>query len=43
MISCPEEIAWRVGFIDAQQLRRLAEPLARTGYGRYLLDLIEGR
>lgn len=39
-ISCPEEIAWRSGFIDSQQLVRLAEPLAKNGYGQYLLRLM---
>ena len=39
-IACPEEIAWRQGFIDDQQLERLAAPLARTGYGQYLLRLL---
>ncbi len=42
-IACPEEIAWRMGFIDAEQMRRLAEPLAKSGYGEYLLaQLREG-
>ncbi len=41
-ISCVEEIAYRMGFIDAQQVRRLAEPMAQNGYGRYLLELLEG-
>ena len=42
-IACPEEIAWRMGFIDADQMRRLAEPLAKSGYGEYLLaQLREG-
>jgi glucose-1-phosphate thymidylyltransferase len=36
-IACPEEIAWRKGYISAAQLRRLAEPLAKSGYGEYLL------
>jgi len=39
-IACPEEIAWRMGFIDADQLRRLAEPLKASGYGQYLLDVL---
>jgi glucose-1-phosphate thymidylyltransferase len=40
-IACPEEIAWRMGFIDAEQVRRLAAPLKNNGYGRYLLEIIE--
>ncbi len=40
-IGVPEEVAWRLGFIDDEQLCRLAEPLARSGYGKYLLELIE--
>ncbi len=40
-ISCPEEVAYRKGFIDSQQLVRLAEPLAKSGYGQYLLRIIE--
>jgi glucose-1-phosphate thymidylyltransferase len=39
-IACPEEIAWRNGWIDDAQLARLAEPLAKTAYGRYLLELL---
>jgi glucose-1-phosphate thymidylyltransferase len=42
-IACPEEIAFREGYIDAQQLRRLAEPLKKNGYGQYLLGLLEER
>ena len=37
-ICCPEEIAWRQGFIDDAQLERLAAPLLKSGYGRYLMD-----
>lgn len=40
-ISCPEEIAYRNGFIDSDQLRRLAEPLAKNQYGQYLLSILE--
>ena len=40
--SCPEEIAFRKGWIDAARLARLAEPLAKTEYGRYLRDLADG-
>ena len=40
-IAAPEEIAFRMGYIDAQQLRRLAEPLHNSGYGRYLLSVLE--
>jgi glucose-1-phosphate thymidylyltransferase len=39
-IGCVEEIAWREGFIDATQLAALAEPLRKSGYGDYLLDLL---
>ncbi|HET8898684.1 MAG TPA: glucose-1-phosphate thymidylyltransferase RfbA [Rhodanobacteraceae bacterium] len=38
-VSCPEEIAFQNGWIDAEQLGRLAEPLAKTGYGQYLKEL----
>ena len=40
-IACPEEIAYRQGYIDAARLRALAEPLHSSGYGRYLLRLLE--
>lgn len=40
-ISCIEEIAYKKGFIDATQLRKIAEPLVKSGYGKYLLDLID--
>jgi glucose-1-phosphate thymidylyltransferase len=40
-ISCPEEIAYRMGYIDAEQVRRLAEPLVKTTYGQYLLRLLQ--
>jgi glucose-1-phosphate thymidylyltransferase len=39
-IACPEEIAWRNGWIDAAQVERLAQPLAKNGYGQYLLRLL---
>jgi glucose-1-phosphate thymidylyltransferase len=40
-VACPEEIAYQQGWIDAEQVRRLAQPLAKNGYGRYLLQLVE--
>ncbi len=42
-ISCPEEIAWRMGFIDAGRVRELARPLVPSGYGEYLLHLVGER
>ena len=39
-ISCPEEIAWRNGFIDAAQFEKLAQPLLKNGYGQYMLRLL---
>lgn len=38
-VGCIEEVAYRMGYIDAAQLRRLAEPLMKSGYGKYLLDI----
>ncbi|MFG1172093.1 glucose-1-phosphate thymidylyltransferase RfbA [Erwiniaceae bacterium CAU 1747] len=42
-VSCPEEIAYRKGFIDAEQVKKLAEPLAKNDYGKYLLKMIKGQ
>ena len=42
-IGCPEEVAWRMGFIDDARLRELAEPLVKSGYGTYLLGLLDQR
>ena len=39
-IACLEEIAWRMGYIDSEQVARLAAPLKQNGYGQYLLRLI---
>ncbi len=39
-IACPEEIAWRMKWIDDAQVRKLAEPMKNNSYGRYLLDLV---
>jgi glucose-1-phosphate thymidylyltransferase len=41
-IACPEEVAYSLGLIDAEQLLRLAEPLRSSGYGEYLVGLVEG-
>lgn len=40
-IACPEEVAYRRGYITAEQMERLAEPLAKNGYGRYLLEILK--
>ncbi|RYZ67274.1 MAG: glucose-1-phosphate thymidylyltransferase [Proteobacteria bacterium] len=40
-VCCPEEIAWRKGFITATQLEALAKPLVKSGYGQYLMDLLK--
>ena len=39
-IACIEEIAYRKGFIDATQLEKIAQPLLKSGYGQYLINLI---
>jgi glucose-1-phosphate thymidylyltransferase len=40
-IGCPEEVAWRMGYINDNQLAKLAEPLMKSGYGQYLLGILE--
>lgn len=42
-IACPEEIAWRKGFIDDSRLEEIAAPLVKSGYGAYLLSLLKNR
>jgi glucose-1-phosphate thymidylyltransferase len=39
-IACPEEVAFRMGYISAEQLLALAAPLEKSGYGRYLRDIL---
>lgn len=39
-VMCPEEIAYRMGYINAEQLEQLAQPLLKSGYGKYLLNII---
>jgi glucose-1-phosphate thymidylyltransferase len=39
-VACPEEIAWRMGYLTDDELRTLARPLKNSGYGQYLLDLV---
>ena len=41
-ICCPEEIAWRMGYIDDAQLERVAAPQRKSGYGDYLLAMLDG-
>ena len=43
MVACPEEIAWRKGMIDDMQLEALAKPLEKSGYGAYLINLLQHR
>jgi glucose-1-phosphate thymidylyltransferase len=42
-VACPEEIAYRMGYIDGEQLRTLAAPMSKNGYGQYLLGLLDQR
>ena len=42
-IACPEEIAYRMGYIDAGQLERLAQPMKKNAYGKYLLEVLRDR
>ena len=42
-LACLEEIAWRNGWIDDDDLHALAEPLLKSGYGQYVAGLAEGR
>jgi glucose-1-phosphate thymidylyltransferase len=42
-VACPEEIAYRKGYINADQLRKLAEPLKKNNYGQYLLQILEDK
>ncbi|MDF0486701.1 glucose-1-phosphate thymidylyltransferase RfbA [Sphingomonas sp. H39-1-10] len=42
-ICCPEEVAWRKGFIDDSALERIAAPLRKSGYGEYLMSLLDGK
>ena len=40
-VACPEEIAFSQGWVDAAQIQKLAAPLAKNGYGQYLLSLLK--
>ncbi|WP_404303052.1 glucose-1-phosphate thymidylyltransferase RfbA [Alicycliphilus denitrificans] len=41
-VACPEEIAWRMGWIDTEQVQQLAQPLLKNGYGQYLMRCVQG-
>ena len=40
-MGCPEEVAWRQGWITSEQLENLAQPLKKSGYGTYLMQLLK--
>ena len=40
-LSCPEEIAFRMGYIGAEQLKQIAKPLANSSYGKYLFEILD--
>ena len=42
-IACVEEIAWRMGYIDSDQLKKLAEPYLKNEYGQYLMEIVDER
>ncbi|TOL05810.1 sugar phosphate nucleotidyltransferase, partial [Vibrio parahaemolyticus] len=42
-INCPEEIAYRMGYIDEDKLKEVAKPLIKSGYGKYLMGLLESK
>jgi glucose-1-phosphate thymidylyltransferase len=42
-IACPEETAWRMGYVSSEQMEALAKPLMKSGYGKYLLDILRNQ
>jgi glucose-1-phosphate thymidylyltransferase len=42
-VACPEEIAYRSGWIDAEQLQAMAQPMLKNGYGRYLMQIVSSQ